>query len=205
MNVRNFCIEKEEIHKINKLPLEKPFKVIAGEKEFSFSIHQSLFLSPSFAQRFSDGEKSITLDLENDKDVSSDSLVEAFSEFYSLFIDKTEFILNSKNINAFRVLAQKIENGFLRKSCGPFRSSYQTSFSLSFEHLVSVNFSLLQDLSTLTLVLPNFRVNVNPALFSCISDSFFKMFSSDTSLTSFEISLPQELIEYFRPILNILK
>jgi hypothetical protein len=102
-----------------------------------------------------------------------------------------------KNDNAFRVLAEKIEKLFLRKFCSSFYPNCQASFLFST--------SFLQNISTATLVLSNSRVNVNTALFCYISDTFSKVFTSGTSLTSFEFSFPQELIEYFHPVLSLLE
>jgi hypothetical protein len=75
-------IEKEDIHRLNSKVFKKEYKVIAADKEFSFSIHQSLLLSASFTQRFFNGETSINIDLSNNKGITNDALLMALSDIY---------------------------------------------------------------------------------------------------------------------------
>jgi hypothetical protein len=97
----SLTVEKEYIHILNANLFEKEFKVIAEEKEFPFSIHQALFISTSFVQRFLNGEQVIALDFSNDKGISNEELLGAFTEFYSFFFEKTNIKINSANVQVF--------------------------------------------------------------------------------------------------------
>lgn len=198
-------IEKEEIHRLNSNVFPKEYEVIANHQKYLFSIHQALLLSASLSARFLNEESSITLNFENNKQISSRELGEAFSELYSLFFEKTEIELNSSNVQIFRLLASKIDNRFLQKQCGKVTRKKPCYFSLSFQHLITIDLSILQELSTFSLISPHMAFTVNPALFCCISDSFFALFSSGISFTSTQISVSKENTDCFLLLLSLLE
>lgn len=134
------------------------------------------FFSPLFTRRFLDDEPVITLDLENNKGISSSELITALSQMYSLFTSQTEIIIDSKNVQTFRLLAIKIDNRFLRLACSNVNDKKSQQFSLSFDHLITIDTNILESLATFSLISPSETFLVNPALFCCISDFFFQSF-----------------------------
>jgi hypothetical protein len=199
-----FQLDPKCFNQFRKFPiLSDQFSFSVQDKQVSFRPEEMIFISPEAFQYCWKTNSPFQIE----PDFAVDEIVSMLQLFKSLFVAKSEIIINHENVDLVSFLAQKLNNTFLTKMCKKVSEDNVQIFSLSFEMLSVIPKAVLQRLNNFKLIVNGEEFLSNSAFFSTISQKVLELCQNNPSASSIQLHLKNknEIICCISSILNFLE
>jgi hypothetical protein len=133
---------------------------------------------------------------------TSEDLILCYSSFDSLFRNKTEILIEHKNVLPFYFIAQFLRNPYLLLICNKVTSTKSKHFSFTSEHLGDISIKQLPFMNNCNLIINHKSFEINSSHLSCISTKFHSIGNLVNHLI---FSIPEEHLFCFESFLSIFK
>jgi hypothetical protein len=197
-----FFLTKNEIHQLNNFPEPKEYVIEVGYKQFKYNRSQLPFISNSILQHFDETHQNFIIEYSNSLLFTLEELISSYSSFDSLFRNKTELLIEHKNISIFSFIAQSLRNFPLLQICNKVTSNTAETFSFTSEYLGDISIKQLSFINNFNLIINDKSFNINISYLSCISDKFHSLDKIENQLVC---SIPEQHMLCFESFLSIFR
>jgi hypothetical protein len=179
-----FLFERRCFHTLSKIQTKKEYIISLSGHDFYFTFKEICLIAPRLVEFYQQNQT--TFILLEEKSNESNQLVQAMEAIQSLLVDKTYIEISHQNEKSFSVLADKFNNGILRRTLSSYTQNKIRLYSLNFEIL---SFSFTKLLNNFTLVVNNIRFSTNLFYLCCISSVILKAFLQQSNISTFQIEI----------------
>jgi hypothetical protein len=179
-----FQFDKRCFHRLSKLQTKKSYIVSLDGRDFYLALEEICLIAPEVVRVLQKNHTKFILLSERSSD--SDQLFEAIKAIQTLFTNKVETEINQENEQSFSVLAEKFNNGILRRVVSSFAQERIRHYSLSFEILSHISLNIFHNF---TLVVNKILFRTNLSCLCCISNVIMNAFLQQPNLSTFQFEI----------------